>query len=193
MRKVIVSMNVTLDNFMSGPDCELDWHFESWSSEMAKTLCEQLDRADTILLGRVTYTAMARYWTSKAMDLSCPGEDVAFVEMINNYTKIVFSKTSAVTAWRNSKLIKGNLEDEIVKLKRQVGKDIIVYGSGRLVSALIQLGLVDEYQLWVHPVVIVKGKPLFKTLKNTTLLKLSKIKAFQSGVVLLFYKYKADC
>lgn len=185
-------MNITLDGFMSGPNCELDWHFKSWTSEMAETLCEQLDRADTILMGRVTYIAMAKYWPSKATDLYCPREDMAFVEMINNYTKIVFSKTLAVAGWRNSRLVNGNLADEIVKLKKQTGKDMIVYGSGQVVSALMQLGLVDEYQIWVHPVVIVRGKPLFKTLKNKPLLELFKTKTFRSGVVLLFYKDKAE-
>lgn len=192
MRKVIVSMNVTLDGFMSGLNCELDWHFQSWTSEMAETLCEQLNRADSILFGRVTYMAMAKYWLSKAMDLSCPREDIAFVEMINNYTKIVFSKTLAVAEWSNSRLVNENLEEEIIKLKKQAGKHMIIYGSGKIASALIQLRLVDEYQIWVHPVVIGKGKPLFKCLQNKLHLKLLKTKTFYSGVVLLFYKYKPE-
>lgn len=183
-------MNVTLDGFMSGPDCELDWHFKSWTSEMAETLCEQLNKADTILFGRVTYMAMARYWPSKAMDLSCPREDLAFVEMMNRYTKIVFSKTLEKAEWNNSRLVKENIADEIVKLKKQTGKDIIIYGSGKIVSTLIQLGLVDEYQIWVHPVLLGKGKPLFKSLQHRLRLELFNIKTFCSGVVLLLYKYR---
>lgn len=190
MRKLIVSMNVTLDGFMSGPNCELDWHFQSWTAEMAEALCEQLDRADTILLGRRTYAAMAKYWPSKAMDLSFPREDIAFAEMMNHYTKIVFSKTLKTTGWCNSRLVKGNPEDEIVKLKQQGGKDMIIYGSGKLVSALIKSDMVNEYQIWVHPEVIGKGKPLFKNLHNSMRLELLKTKTFRSGVVLLFYTCK---
>lgn len=192
MRKLIVSMNVTLDGFMSGPNCELDWHFQSWTTEMAEALCEQLDKADTILLGRITYTAMAKYWPSKAMDLTYPREDIAFAEMMNQYTKIVFSKTLVTTGWCNSRLVKDKLADEIVKLKRQHGKDMIIYGSGKLVSALMKLDLIDEYHVWVHPVVIGKGKPLFKNLQNRMHLELSKAKTFHSGVVLLSYTYKPE-
>ena len=86
-------MNVTLDGFMAGPDCELDWHFNYWNEEMAKCAGEQLSNADTILLGRITYKAMARFWPSKMKDLLGPRHDIAFASMINSYQKVVFSKT----------------------------------------------------------------------------------------------------
>ena len=86
-------MNVTLDGYFSGPHCELDWHFTSWTKEMGDALCNQLAQADTILLGRVTYNAMAAYWPLKMADPSCRGEDFAFANMMNSYSKIVFSKT----------------------------------------------------------------------------------------------------
>ena len=187
MRKVIVSMNVTLDGFMSGPDCELDWHFQSWTKEMADSLYEQLSKADTILLGRVTYTAMANYWPSKSKDLSFPREDIAFAEMMNNYTKLVFSKTLVKTAWNNSRLVTGKVQEEIIKLKRQAGKDIMIYGSGKVVAALMNAGLIDEYQLWIHPVLIGKGKPLFKNLNDKLPMRLFKTKTFPNGVIILYY------
>src|SRR5688572_2547821 len=118
MRKIIVSMNVTLDGFMAGPNCELDWHFQNWSADMAESACIQLSQADTIILGRVTYTAMARYWPTKLLDLTFAREDIDFAEMMNNYTKIVFSKTLQSLSWSNSKLASGDLEDEIGKLKQ---------------------------------------------------------------------------
>ena len=99
MRKVIVSMNVTLDGFMAGPNCELDWHFSFWNEEMAEYASEQLSHADTILLGRITYKAMAKYWPSMAMDLSYPREDIAFAGMMNSYKKIVFSNTLNEVHW----------------------------------------------------------------------------------------------
>ena len=188
MRRVIVSMNVTLDGFMSGSHCELDWHFSSWTKEMADLLYEQLSRADTILLGRITYNAMATYWTAKAKDLSFAREDIAFANLMNNYRKLVFSKTHAISSWSNVKLVTGEPADEILKLKQEAGKDIIVYGSGKIVNCLAKSGLVDEFQLWVHPVLLGRGKPLFKNLETEYRMKLFKTKTFSSGVVALYYK-----
>lgn len=188
MRKVIASINVSLDSYMSGPNCELDWHFESWGPDLAQSFCEQLSTADTILLGRVTYCAMARYWPQKAQDLSFPREDIAFADMMNNHTKVVFTKTLTAPAWTNSKLVNGNLEREVRKLKKQPGKDIIIYGSGKLISSMVELGgLIDEYVLWVHPVILGEGKPLFKTLPGKLRMKLVRTNIFSSGVVMLDY------
>ena len=187
MRKLIVSMNVTLDGFLSGQACELDWHFESWTSDMADALCMRLATADTILLGRVTYAAMAGYWQSKAMDLSCSREDLAFVDMMNHYNKIVVSKTLTKATWSNSDILNGNLEEELSQLKQQSGKDIIIYGSGKLLSALVPADLIDEYQLWIHPVAIRKGKPLFGSLLHARPLKLINAETFSSGIVVLTY------
>ncbi|MVT40718.1 dihydrofolate reductase [Chitinophaga oryziterrae] len=185
MRKVVLSMNVTLDGFIAGPNCELDWHFERWGADMAHSLCEQLSRADTIILGRVTYSAMAGYWPNRAADMSFPREDLAFAEMMNRYEKVVFSRSMDTPVWNNSRFVKGNTGKEILQLKQQTGKDIIIYGSGKLVNSLMQLNLIDEYLLWVHPVILGKGKPLFKDRIN---MKLMKLKTFDSGVVILYYK-----
>jgi len=188
MRKVVASINVTLDSYMSGPNCELDWHFEKWGPDLAQSFCEQLSHADTILLGRVTYSAMARYWPQKAQDLSFPREDIAFADMMNNYTKVVFSNTLTSSAWINSKLIKGNLKKEVQNLKKQRGKDIIIYGSGKLIASMVELDLIDEYVLWVHPVLLGQGKPLFKYLPDTMNMKLVKTTTYRSGVVMLCYR-----
>lgn len=181
-------MNVTLDGFMAGSNCELDWHSDYWNEEMTRHISEQLSHADTILLGRVTYKAMATYWPAVAAGLSFSREDIAFAEMMNRYTKIVFSKTLASEEWNNSKFIKGNTRKEIYKLKQETGKDIITYGSGVLVTSLMKLNLVDEYVLWVHPVALGKGKALFKNLPDKLVLKLSGTRSFSSGVVVLNYE-----
>ena len=180
-------MNVTLDGFMSGPGCELDWHFKYWTTEMAEFMEQQLACADTILLGRITYEAMASYWGPKAMDLSTPLEDRAFAHMMNSHCKVVFSETLGHLPWKNSKRIWGNLYPEIIKLKGLPGKDIMLYGSGKLADALIKQQLVDEFHLWVHPVVLGEGKALFKNGMYHAL-KLFETKTFRSGVVALFYK-----
>jgi len=188
MRKVIVSMNVTLNGCMAGPNGELDWHYTRWGDDMARATSMQLGQADTILLGRVTYQAMAGYWAVKARDQSGPREDVDFADMMNSYTKIVFSKTLVKAGgWQNTRLAKRNIAREVMELKHSPGRDIIIYGSGKLVAALSKLGLVDEYRLWVHPLVINKGRPLFKGLSAD--LKFIGKTTFNSGVVLMSYRY----
>jgi dihydrofolate reductase len=181
-------MNVTLDGYMSGPNCELDWHFKSWTKEMGDALCSQLSRADTILLGRITYSAMSGYWPSKVSDASLRGEDYAFANMMNSYAKIVFSTMPVLPKWNNSKFINGDLEHKISALKKRKGGDIIVYGSGKLVAALMRFNLVDEYHLWMHPVVLGRGKPFCNTLNERLHMKLVESKTFPSGVILLQYQ-----
>lgn len=188
MRKVIASVNVTLDSFLSGPNCELDWHFERWGPDLAQAFGEQLSRADTILLGRVTYCAMARYWPQKARDLSFPREDIAIADMMNDYTKVVFTNTLKSSSWVNSKLVRGDVDKEIRQLKKQPGKDIIIYGSSKLLVSMVALGLIDEYVLWVHPIVLGGGKPLFKQLPAVMTMNLVKTNTFRSGVVMLCYE-----
>jgi|ERR1044072_271228 len=187
MRKVIVSMNVTLDGYMAGRNCELDWHFNYWNEEMAEHACQQLSKTDTILLGRVTYLAMARYWPYQAFNLSFPREHIAFADMMNSHLKIVFSKTLERASWNNSRLVNRNFKTEISRLKKQEGKDIIIYGSGKLVNSLMQSGLIDEYELWVHPVLLGEGKALFTGIQDMHTLKLKRTIPFDSGVVILYY------
>lgn len=197
-------MNVTLDGFMAGPNCELNWHFQRWTLDMAEHIGDQLSKADTILLGRITYNAMARYWPAIAASVSIAREDIAFAEMMNNHTKIVFSKTLkqsdiTTTGWGNSKLAKKNISEEIGRLKKShhpPEKDLIVFGSGQLVNSLMQSGLIDEYQLWIHPVVLGKGKSMFKPtlLRENEMLKMKliKTKTFSSGVILLSYEVQKN-
>jgi dihydrofolate reductase len=188
MRKLIVSVNVTLDGFMAGPNCELDWHFSRWTAEMAEMQSKQLSRADAILLGRTTYNAMAAYWSAVRSDLSFPREDLAFADLMNSRKKVVFSRTVIELNWENSVQISGNLGSEIYKLKKQNGNDIIIYGSSKLIGGLIKLGIIDEYILWIHPVMLGTGKPLFGKTKHLTNMRLSNVKQFNSGVVLLHYQ-----
>ena len=188
MRKLIVSMNVTLDGYMSGTNCELDWHFDKWDEEMSVIAADQLSKADTILLGRVTYMAMAGHWSSKSIGCTLPRADIDFAEMMNHYQKIVFSSSLQSTLWKNSEITKESPRTVIPKLKQSNGKDLLLYGSGQLVTSLMQLNLVDEYQLWIHPVMLGKGKRLFKSDSEATKMRLYKTQVFTSGVVLLTYQ-----
>ena len=188
MRKLIVSMNVTLDGYMSGPNCELDWHFQTWTKEMADLLFQQLNAAEAILLGRITYNAMAKYWPAKAVDPSFPREDIAFADLMNRQQKLVVSSTLKQPEWNNSTLLRGNLRKEVLQLKNSGDRDIIVYGSRKIVHALIHHGLIDQYQLWIHPVLLGEGKPLFNGFAKKVSMKLTGIKRFESGVVTLYYE-----
>jgi len=180
-------MNVTLDGLMSGAEGELDWHFDTWTNEMTEDACRQLSNVDTIILGRNTYNALAAYWHLKVNDLSLSRDDIPFAEMLNRYTKIVFSKTLSAAPWHNSILIKGDAKKVLLELKQQPGKDMIIFGSGKLVSSIISSGLIDEYVLWVHPVVLKRGRPLFKGVHHRMRLKLSAFTTFSTGVILLRY------
>ncbi len=181
MRKIIVSEMVTPDGYFAGPSGELDWFL--WNEEMAKNAIDLISTVDAILFGRVTYELMASYWPSA----SAPNEDPIIIDKMNNLPKIVFSKTLEKVEWNNTKLIKEITAEEILKMKNQPGNNIVIYGSGSVVSTLMNLGLIDEYHLLVNPVVLGMGKPLFKNIKDKHNLKLVKAKAFTNGVVLLDY------
>lgn len=188
MRKLILSMNITLDGFIAGPHCELDWHFSYWNNEMSRHASTQLSLADTILLGRVTYNAMAKYWPSVAMDATFPRDDIAFADMMNTHSKIVFSGTLTETSWHNSTIIHEESCAAITRLKKLPGKDMIMFGSSKLARSLISADLIDEYLLWTYPVILGKGKPLFTALKERSSLRLVTVKTFTSGVVLMDYQ-----
>lgn len=173
---------------MAGVHGELDWHFPLWNEEMSQYAYEQLSTMDTILLGRVSYQAMAGYWPYATERPTVTEEDMVFADMMNSYTKIVFSRTLAETTWNNSKLIKGNIRQELLHLKQQPGKNMILYGSGSIVHTLMHLGLIDEYRLWIHPVLLQQGIPLFKDTQQTISLRLLTTRTFRTGVVLLQYR-----
>jgi dihydrofolate reductase len=179
MRKLIVSMNVTLDGFMSGPKGELNWHFPLFTEEMSRTSWQQLLETDTVLLGRKTFERMACYWSKAAFD--------KFGEIVAAHQKIVFSKTVIESDLPNCRFVSHDLVKETAWLKHQKGKDIIVFGSGTLIPPLCSAALVDEFRIWLHPVSIGKGVKFFNDdmLVN---LDLMSTKAFASGVVLLSYR-----
>ncbi len=169
---------------MADADGGLDWHLQNWTSDMAQLLGQHLNQADTLLLGRNTYNAMAAYWPAVSTDLCISREDIPYADLINNIQKVVCSSTLKDLSWNNSQIIKGNLRQQIIKLKQQSGKDIIVYGSHKLVQYLTQHDLVDEYILWMYPIAIAQGMSLFKHAQN---LKLVRSHQFPSGVVVLHY------
>src|SRR3989441_5043690 len=186
MRKVILSNSVTLDGFFEGPNKELDWHIVD--EEVKEYAIDLLSKVDALLFGRVTYQLMADYWPASATNPSTPKSDLEIADKMNNLPKIVFSKTLQEVKWNNSRLVKENIAEEISKMKQQPGKDMVIFGSGSIVSNFMQHGLIDEYRIIVNPVVLGNGNPLFKGIKDKHNLNLLKTRAFSSGVVILYYE-----
>ncbi len=180
-------MNLSLDGYLSGPSGELDWHFKIWNDRMGEEILEQLQETDTIILGRITYEAMAKYWTVKPLEEHFPRQDLAIADKMNQHTKIVFSKTLKKSIWDRSVFAVGDPMEEIKRLKEQEGKDMILFGSARLASMFILSGIVDAYHLWIHPVILGRGKPIFNDLQKQLNLKLKESKSFESGVVANYY------
>ncbi len=181
MRKVIFFMLTTLDGFFEGPNREIDWH--NVDEEFNEFAIEQLNSVDTLLFGRVTYELMASYWpTPSAIE-----HDPIVAGKMNDLPKIVFSKTLSSVEWQNTKLVKENFAKEILKLKQQPGKDLIIFGSSDLAVTFMQHGLIDEYRIMVNPTVLGHGKSLFNGLNERLHLKLVNTKTFKSGNVLLYY------
>jgi len=181
MRKIIVSNNVSLDGFFAGPKGEFDWFV--WDEETAEYIKELLRSIDTLLFGRVTYELMADYWPTASPST----EDPMIINAMNNLPKIVFSRTLEKVEWNNSRLVKENIVEEAARLKQQPGKDMVIFGSGSIVSAFAQSGLIDDYRIFINPVVLGRGKLMFKGLHERLKLKLLNSKKFQCGVVLLQY------
>lgn len=192
MRKVILAMQMTLDGFATAPNGEMDWLPPFNDEELWKDLHEemwnQLNSADTLLLGRVTYQIWEKYWPAAATNPSSTKNDVKFSHFADETQKIVFSKTLEKVEWKNTRLIKGNIAEEIMKMKQQPGKNMVVAGGAGIAQTFMKLGLIDEYLITVHPVILARGKPLFKHLSDRHPLRLLETRTFSNGVVLLHYQ-----
>jgi len=186
MRKVIVTMWVTLDGFIAGPNDDMSWIIVD--DAMGAYEDAMVSAADTLILGRVTYQSFAGAWPHVPDNPAASEGEKEYARKVNSLHKIVFSKTLETVEWNNSTLLHEINPDDIVALKNEVGKDIVIYGSASIVQALTTLGLIDEYQLLVHPVVLGGGKRLFKEGSDRTALRLVETKTFDSGVVLLTYQ-----
>lgn len=180
MRKVVAGLFISLDGITESPD---QWQFDHFDVDMMTSLGEHIAAEDTILMGRVTYQEWAPYWPTS--------NDEPYASHINNTPKVVASTTLDRVEWgerNNITLIKGNLAEEIARLKRQSGKNIGIAGSPTLVRSLLQTDLIDELTLMVHPVVVGRGKRLFNDGGGLKRLQLTDSKATRTGVMILTYQ-----
>jgi len=185
MRKLKLQMQVTLDGFNStGPDDEQQW--VTWDLDGIKQyVLDLLDTSDTILIGRKLAEGYIPYWQDVITKPDDPMYE--FATRIVGAKKVVFTKTLEKSAWDKTELAKGNVTDEVNKLKNQEGKDLIVYGGSSFVSSLIREGLIDEFHFFVNPIAIGKGRSAFAQLENWQQLKLVKSMPCDSGLVILHY------
>ena len=182
MGKLGVFNFVTLDGYFQGPDGDIRWHrHDAQENEVA---AEMLKAGHTLLFGRVTYELMAGYWPTP----DAIRNDPTVAEGMNKAEKIVFSRTLKEAAWSNTRVIGENIEEEIRKLKQAPGKNMTVLGSGSIVTRFAQLGLIDEYQIMVDPVVLGDGTSIFKGVNRRRNLKLTATRPLKSGSVLLSYQ-----
>ena len=185
MRKVIYSHHVSLDGFIEGPNGELDWAVVD--EELHRRFIDLESTIDAHLYGRRVYETMAAHQSTADQNPSAPEYEVEYARIWQNKPKIVFSKTLERVEW-NSRLVRSNVGEEIAKLKGQPGKDMYLAGAN-LASTVIQLGLIDEYWLYVNPVVLGGGKPMFPALDTRLHLRLLETRTFGCGVVLLRYQH----
>ncbi|GCE08234.1 dihydrofolate reductase family protein [Dictyobacter aurantiacus] len=186
MRNVIAFMHVSLDGFIAGPNGELEWAIVD--EEVNPYIDEQIRKADTALYGRTTYHMMYNYWPTVLTDPAADPRDLAHARWVDNVSKIVFSTTLTQADWKNTRVVKDHIPEEIAELKRQPGGDIMIFGSPGLTHSFMQMDLIDDYKLFLNPILIGGGIPLFQDLAAWTKLKLAETKTFQNGVVGLHYQ-----
>jgi len=185
MRELVAFINVTLDGYFAGPNGDLSWaHTRQRDPEWNAFVAENAKSGGQLLLGRVTYELMASYWpTPQATE-----NDPVVAEGMNSLPKVVFSRTLDKAAWKNTRLVKGDMAAAVRKLKQEPGEGMAILGSGSVVSQLAEAGLIDEYQIVVNPVALGEGRTLFAGIKEKLTLKPTRTRTFGNGNVLLCYE-----
>lgn len=190
MRKLKLQVQITVNGFVAKPGGELDWATWNWSDDIKTYVTELTNSVDTILLGRKMTDGFISHWTDYVKNKP-DSEEYSFAKKMVEYSKVVFTKTLNQTGWENTVLVKGNIVEEVNKLKNQDGKGIIVYGGAEFVSSLIKEDLIDEYYLFVNPVAIKAGLTIFDKMPDMKRLDLIESKSFDCGINLLCYKVNA--
>jgi dihydrofolate reductase len=187
MRRIVLMMSVSLDGFIEGPNREIDWH--RVDAELHRHFNEEIRKLGGLLDGRVTHELMAGFWPTADQDPDSPdstAEMVEFAGIWRDIPKYVYSRTLERADW-NTTIVRDVVPDEVRALKEQPGGDLGL-GGADLAAAFLRHGLVDEFRVYVHPVLIGRGKPLFPESHTPTDLRFVESRAFGNGVVLLRYE-----
>ncbi|MFJ9643148.1 dihydrofolate reductase family protein [Streptomyces sp. NPDC004244] len=185
MRKIVLMMSVSLDGYVEGPDRQLDWHVVD--DELHRHFNEELGRAGAFLSGRVVHQLMADYWPTADADPASTGPEAEFAAIWRDKPKYVYSRTlrQEDLAW-NTTVVRDVVPEEVAALKAAPGGDLML-GGADLAASFLRQDLVDAYRIYVHPVRIGRGKPLFAPADGRTPLRLEGTRAFGNGVVRLAY------
>lgn len=185
MRKLIVFNQVTLDGYFSGMDGDISWaHRAQRDPEFDAFVETNAKSGGELVFGRVTYEMMKSFWPTPAAFEQFP----VVAERMNNLPKLVFSRTLDNASWQNTKVVKGDIAAEMRKIKNEPGDDLVIMGSGSIVSQLTQAGLIDEYQMVLFPIVLGKGRTMFDGIGKRLNLEPTKTRTFSNGNVLLCYE-----
>jgi dihydrofolate reductase len=184
MRKIIFMMSVSVDGFMEGPGHDLGWHLVD--HELHDHFNEQLGAMGAFLDGRVTYELMAAFWPTADADPASSAPVAEFARIWRDMPKIVYSRTLQRADW-NTTVVREVVPEEVIALKAQSGGDLVL-GGADLAATFMRHDLVDEYRLYVHPVLVGRGTPMFRPSDATISLRLAETRTFGNGVVLLRYQ-----
>lgn len=190
MRKLKLQVQMTVDGYIAGRNGEMDFMVWDWDDELKQYVDDITEPVDCIVLGRNLAEGFIPSWASVAADPDHPEFEAG--KKFTDTHKVVFTRTLETSEWDNTVLAKGNLVDEITKLKEQDGKDIIAYGGATFVSALIKHGLIDEFHLFINPTAIGDGMTIFSDIDRKQVLSLVTSRPFDCGIVVLKYEPKRD-
>ena len=182
MRELVMFNLVSLDGYFEGPNQDISWH--NVDAEFNEHAVAMLDDTGLLLFGRITYDLMARVWPTEA----AKRDDPLVAQRMNDLPKVVFTRTLREATWQNTRLVRGNIEKEVSRMKEQAGKRIALLGSGSIVPQLARSGLIDEYQFMVNPIALGGGRPLFSDLQGKLGLRLVRSKVFGNGNVMIAYR-----
>ena len=178
-------MHISLDGFVAGPNGEMDWI--KVDEEIFDHVGKRISEGDTALYGRVTYQMMENYWPAAGAGPTASRHDIEHSKWYNKVHKVVLSDTMKDAVLTNTTIISNNLSYRINEIKQQTGKDILLFGSPSATHSLIQLNLIDGYWLFVNPIILGRGIPLFADIKDKIKLKLLTTRQFTCGVTELNY------
>ncbi len=185
MRKLKLQIQMTVDGFIAGPNGEMDWMTWNWDDSLKAYVQALTDTMDCIVLGRKLAEGFIPHWTTVAADAEDPEQSSGIT--FRDTKKVVFTHSSGNPEWSNTIVAQGDLTEEILSLKKQEGKDLIVYGGGKFVSSLIEHELIDEFHLFINPVILGKGMTIFNSLSRPQNVKLIKATSFECGIIVLHY------
>jgi dihydrofolate reductase len=187
MRKLILSMQISLDGFIEGPHGDMSW-IKTDDEEQWEDTFEMLQSVDLLILGRVMFSDYRDYWKNALNNPNASANDARYARYAADTPHIVFSSRMHNPDWSNTSVVRGNVIEEIKKLKAKPGKDIYVVGGARLAATVIEGGLVDEYRLTINPSIIANGKSFFQQQHSRRNLELISSKSVKAGRLIVRYK-----